>query len=835
MVPIEWPNSDSAPGAEDSNLRELLQRQANVQLGEVHDKTIIEWIQLSHEYLRDFEEALLRNDQLHAYASFVVATRICYTLIPAHPNYANLSRSERMCDDLLRQKILDNFPEFMRLTVPSIIDRETSHLGVASLSSRRTDRLTPPASPASSTVASIENDHQSFITSDPFLQQYRSDQQSIISADTFVRQQRSIATEKPFATDWDVSANERKQPPPENSLNRDKLLQRHDNENGMTVEDRVIIDDSSVTALRGTLFENLGPESSLHTYQTSSSVAPRIDTPNESDKFRVGHGRYPSASDTMAELYQKINETKISWKNHDTSSISSDDDVDQEPSNIIESSHLFVSNGNIPFTRVGFRDDDTTGIASPTMKNKSKDLYLAQNQARLSDDKIPTMITTTTSTPNSEIFPMDSISRASSISQRGGLVASNEEPLATDFEHLRLTNSNSSHVLQPLEPITLTPQLDDTTINKPDENDGSRTTVTTTTQKPDDVMASNVSTAATAPSIANSDSFDSTHTLRRKSFVDGFWGSKQPKKETSRKKITVQQPPPSSYVQGSTSYYSPFRSIMSSGKSKGKAKKSSKDVSRKESKILQPAVRQAESNHAAEQVENHSLSQPVDKSFERKNRDSISDDDVLPSDTDDRIAASSAHRPSTSSDMTTGSSSVHESSSSHPIPITSQHPSWAENISANVYQGEGILSSSPASYPSTSRAYSSPQSNTLTDFQTPAISPTAHPLIKRLQRYAHTSLECVKYMDFSSLISYANALFAGMRQLESERDYEDAYVQGYMGIIVVTNVLCKHSDRRREKELDFYRFIEISELVNERYKSKLNNIQNILENTHPYP
>lgn len=29
--------------------------------------------------------------------------RICYTLIPTHPNYANLSASERRSDDLLRQ------------------------------------------------------------------------------------------------------------------------------------------------------------------------------------------------------------------------------------------------------------------------------------------------------------------------------------------------------------------------------------------------------------------------------------------------------------------------------------------------------------------------------------------------------------------------------------------------------------------------------------------------------------------------------------------------------------------------------------------------------------
>lgn len=676
----------------------------------------------------------------------------------------------------------------MRLTIPNIHDLETRQLGVAPPISRRTDRLTPPASPAPSFVASVETDHQSVVTSDSFLQQYQSDQQSIISADTFVSQLQSSATEQAITTDWDSSTNERRQPQSENSPNRDNMQQRHDEENLMTMGNRVIIDDNSVTAPGANVIGNLGPGSSPHIHQNNISVAPPIDTPQGSEYSRVGHSSYKSESDPMEDLLQKINEVKISWENHHTPSNRRNDDVDQDPSNFAESSHTVVSNGSIPYPRIGFRDDNTIDIVSPTMENDSMDSNFTQKQTSLSDDKIPTMVRTTTSSPNSEIFPMDSVSRASSISQRGDLVPSNDEPLATDFEHMSLINSNSSGVRQPLESITLEPQLDNTTINKPDQNDGFTTTASTATQKPDDISTSMVPKAATKTSKAHTNSVRSSYADRRGSFMNGDWGppkspTKSPKKDTSGKRIAVQQAPPSSHVQGSSSHFLPFSKLFSGGKAKGKAKQDPKQGSKRESKILQPTIHQLESDHATEQVENQLTSQPKDQTIEPKNRDSISDDEALPSDTDDRIIASSAHRPSASFDTSVGSSSVHESSSIHPIPIMSQHSSRTDNISANVTHSEGILSTSPASYPSSSRAQSFPPSTTLTSFQSPAIDPTAQPLIQRLQRHAHTSLECVRFMDFSRLISYAHSLFAGMRQLESEGDYEEAYVQGYMGIM----------------------------------------------------
>ena len=103
MVQLQSPNASSASLPQDTNLRQFLQRQANVELDEVHTKTINEWIKLGHEYLRDvssyrpdpcigrnrhilliltcvpslyqFDEAILKDDSDAAYIKFLIASR----------------------------------------------------------------------------------------------------------------------------------------------------------------------------------------------------------------------------------------------------------------------------------------------------------------------------------------------------------------------------------------------------------------------------------------------------------------------------------------------------------------------------------------------------------------------------------------------------------------------------------------------------------------------------------------------------------------------------------------------------------------------------------------
>jgi hypothetical protein len=653
----------------------------------------------------------------------------------------------------------------MSLTVPSILEREIRYLHVASPSNRRPDRLTPPASPVSSVIASIENDRQ-----------------SVISSDSFPYKHQNNLAEQSFTADWESIQSGPRPPPFEYSPHHYNPQHRRSDEQIMPLDGPVVMDDNHVIASGANLFGDLEHRSSFHSNEASNSEPPITGSPQYNMNQRVSHGRHQSASDTMAELFEQINEQMRNpyRNNHDASSISSDDDVDQEePQNNDESPNFFASNGNRPFPRVGFRNEDPSDTLLPNQYNHSVHSYVADQAARLSDEKIPTVAPTTASSPNSEIFPMDSISRASSISQHGGLIAKSEEHLATEFDHLRLTTTNSMHVLQPSESITLIPQKDDDIFNKPDENDGSRFTDATTTQKPDDVLPSDKSIMSTTSSKAHSDSSDSNHTKRRKSFLS-MLSSKTHKPEKSPKKFTVPAPPQTTYGHRSPSVFRPFESMMPTGKSKGKGKSSS-HVSRRESKI---------SGHNTHQVESQHTSQPVDKPFMPKTRDStsdrrnsISDDDVLSSDTELPQPTLPQHATSHSSDVPAGTSSMNHNSISHPIPISSHNSSAIHNMPAYASPSDIVYSSSPASISGSTKPQSSPQSNSLYDFHSPTHSQAVHPLVNRLRRQAQTSLDCVNYMDFSSLISYANVLFAGMRQLESEREYENAYVHGYMAMM----------------------------------------------------
>jgi hypothetical protein len=111
----------------------------------------------------------------------------------------------------------------------------------------------------------------------------------------------------------------------------------------------------------------------------------------------------------------------------------------------------------------------------------------------------------------------------------------------------------------------------------------------------------------------------------------------------------------------------------------------------------------------------------------------------------------------------------------HPQPIMQAHPS--------PKQGTTVYSSSPASISGPPRTHSSPQHNPLMDNNPGINEQRVSPRIAWLRLQAQMRLDGVKYMDFSALIEYTRALFTDMWQLESERDYENAYLRGYMAMM----------------------------------------------------
>ncbi|KAH8548535.1 hypothetical protein BGW37DRAFT_177313 [Umbelopsis sp. PMI_123] len=106
---------------------------------------------------------------------------------------------------------------------------------------------------------------------------------------------------------------------------------------------------------------------------------------------------------------------------------------------------------------------------------------------------------------------------------------------------------------------------------------------------------------------------------------------------------------------------------------------------------------------------------------------------------------------------------------------------------------------------------SSPSGSSPATSVSPNIS-TVNPLITRLRVHARTNLGCIKYMTFSSIVSYSSDLFSKMRMYYEQKDYANAYTHGLQGMIIATNILPQHHDFRLEMGPPYYNYLNILEV-----------------------
>ncbi|KAI8575505.1 hypothetical protein K450DRAFT_284302 [Umbelopsis ramanniana AG] len=893
MVQLQLPNASSESLPQDTNLRQFLQRQANVELDEVQTKSISEWIKLGHEYLRDFDEAILRDDSDAAYIKFLIASRISYNIIPVHPNHPHMAVSEQSADDLLRKKILDNFAGFMRSTVPVVIARETAILQGGSPTLKSTDRITPPASPVLSTVIGLDNDHRSFLSTDSISHFHNTNQDnmSVHSESTTGHVSTSSAMTYDTAS---MGGQEQMLHPINSSLSLSEPLMSND--------------DIILTDAYNMLGSSVARE---HTQQTNT-----YDGPSRASTItgRAHNGSIRSsyaASKTMTEMVDEINnqleQQNLKKFNRMTSrrryardsDISSDEDEDDipQPSNYSNSQPSPLPSPHVTsYPTVGFHN----GYAPPDEPTPSRSAHNSISRSSqyngIHHEQSPEG---SPMSPSSDIFPLD-------IPPQMLLQRTNDETHApemreiqgsqTDVNRPYVARSDSvvTHVLEPVESITLSLQDASNVFYKPDELDSPVNDMReqTTMQKPEvpDTRVSDTQ-VPTSPSIASSTSSKGTiissvshastsaGTLAKasKSFFGGFKGGKKTiKVDGSTNKVvtsTVPQPPrrKESKTQQSytshTSHYTPFGSLV--GK-KGDVSRSANHGSRTHLPTEPP---------------------PPPKPVVVETRNSISDDDnisdsevppnLMGASVPDHLDSFGDHRSSVASgslhdhrssiasnssqehrysmassnntqdhrpSIVSNNSQEHRTSvasnnnfldhrtsiASKPLPIP--HPDHTFRNTNSVRSpsntgGEGIYSTSPASILNSSKAAPSPRQPPVShEPDRSAQMPKVGPTIERLRRYAQSNMDFVKYMSFQDLISFATDLFVNMRKLQLEGEYEDAYIHGMQAMIVATYVLPRHVECHSGSGMAYYRYIELAEMIKFRYKDMLANIQNIIEN-----
>lgn len=640
--------------------------------------------------------------------------------------------------------------------------------------SRRTDRLTPPASPALSSLAGLENDRRSFLSSDSTTQSHNlaNDEGSVYSVSS-----TGHASNGSFSA-YDL-------PQFVGSQQDVHLMER-----AIPMVDPLIVDDNQLFAEASALFGTLVPMAQSQ----RTSLAENTNEPHGSS-HRVNHGRHQSASAAMAEIFEQIDE-QIGQQNlrkyTSDSDISSDDEVYQEPSNNAKASTLRTSINarNMPFPTVGFHNgrggDDNTSTVN----------------AQYSGTPAETAVDDPLLSPTSEIFSLELTSRANSISRANTIVArrsdisdlshaleqlstaqdNHDYGLEADFNNLdiRRTSSITTHVLSPMDSITLSLQDSNDVVYKPDENDGTEDPLEGTSgmHKPDAVMSSGLSIASSTSSKAMSDSSASPSTKRGK-FSFGFGKGKTTIKVDALPtptKTSATPPGTSARRKGSktlhtyspyASHYKPFGSIIAPGSKKTELPKSSGNTSQQH----------LPTHHA-----------PAPRVTMPKTRNSISDEGELVSD-DEELPSQpfGASVPDGRDPLADHRGSI--ASKPLPIPKVDKEPSSPLPTNTVSYrslssQGVGEFSTSPASISGTSRPNTSP--NSTSESYEPDRSIPIHRVgarVEKLRRHAQTNLDCIKYMSFVDLVSFATDLFANMRKLEMEEDYENAYIHGMQGMM----------------------------------------------------
>ncbi|KAI9277509.1 hypothetical protein BC943DRAFT_178164 [Umbelopsis sp. AD052] len=757
--------------------------------------------------------------------------------------------SEQNEDDLLRKKILDNFAGFMRSTVPVVIARETAILQGGSPTLRSTDRITPPASPVLSTVAGLDNDHRSFLSTDSISQPHitNQDNMSVHSESTTGHVSTSSAT-----TYYTSSLSGQELHPSSLSLSEPLMSN----------------DDVVLTGAYNMLGSSVVAREQTNTYDSSSRASTITGRANNNGSIRSGY----AASKTMAEMVDEINNQleQQNLKKLDRmtsrrryardSDISSDEDEDDipQPSHYSQPSPLHSPQA-MPYPTVGFHN----GYAHPDEPIPSRSVHHSVSRASLHNGTYHEQSPEGSPlSPSSDIFPIElspqMLQRTNDPNETYAPEMRETHGSDVNRPHVARSDSVVTHVLEPVEPITLSLQGTSNVLYKPDELDGpvESTREQTTMQKPEvpDTRVPDIQ-APTSPSIASSTSSKGTikssvsHpstsagslSKASKSFFGGFKsGKKTIKVDGTTNKVvtsTVPQPPRrkesktlQSYT-SHTSHYTPFGSLVSK---KSDLSKTSNHGSRTHlptepppppkppmvetrnsisdddnisdsegppNAMSVPDRQDSYGDHrssvASGSLHDHRSSIASSNSGSQEHRSSIVSNaqDHRPS-----IVSNNSydHRASVVSNSTNNLLDHRPSIASKPLPIpqsdhlfnsthsTIPHSDLSSNSTHSIRSppgSEGILSTSPASIMTSSKAATSPRQQPLSHEPDRSAAPKVGPTIERLRRYAQSNMDFVKYMSFQDLISFATDLFVNMRKLQLEGEYEDAYIHGMQAMM----------------------------------------------------
>lgn len=674
----------------------------------------------------------------------------------------------------------------MRAIIPAVIARETAMLQAEPSSVRRTDRLTPPASPALSTTTTGLDDHRSVLSSDSMhhLQNLVNDTNSLYSIST---------AGHTSDVSYDMPQYNGSQP------------SMHPMEHVISLAEPLIVDDTELFAQATAMFGSMAPlTDNVQTNAVENSSYPIASTSG------TNHGRHMSASETMADMFEQIDEQldqqnlRPSSHRFDTDSdISSDGDADQEtPRKQKLYRHPTVTH-SMDFPTVGFHNGRGADNVSHSNHNANAGSYMGHTADHLTTDHHH--LQGSPMSPTSDVFTLETTSRANSISRAGTIVTrrsdgternelsevhqyhshehvrdhSQDYGLEADFNNLniRRTSSITTHVLSPLEPITLSLQNSNDVVYKPDENDGIEDAASM--HKPDAVISSARSiisvTSSTSSKATSEDS--GSHPLKPGKFFSFKKSNKTVKVEGGSLKVST-SPPTSSTTKrkqsktlhsaspyGSGSHYKPFGSIIAPGGGK------KTEVSK---------------SHGHHSSHTHLPTAPVaPKVTMPKTRNSISDDEISSDEPTHPYGASVLDHREPLAD--------HRASiATKPLPIPKSDPpsNWSPPLPTSSVtrtmsnHGSIVYSTSPASISGMSRPNASPNSVSESYDQDRTVPmQRVGTRVEKLRRHAQTNLNCIKYMNFVDMVSFATDLFVSMRKLENERDYENAYIHGMQGMM----------------------------------------------------
>lgn len=530
----------------------------------------------------------------------------------------------------------------MRTTVPIVIARETAISQGGSPTLRSTDRITPPASPVLSTVAGLDNDRRSFLSTDSISQSHTiaQDNMSVHSESTTGHVSTSSAATYDTPS---ISGQEQLLHPIISSLSLSEPLMSND---------EVALTDA---------YAMLGSSVAKEQIQQTNMY----DGPSRASTItgRANNGSSYAASQTMAEMVDEINyqleqqnlkklDRMASRRGYARDSdISSDEDDDEDapqPSNYSNSQPSpLPSPYETPYPTVGFHN----GYAPPEdpMPTRSAHGSISRTMQHNGSYNDHTPEGSPLS-PSSDIFPLDippqMLQRTHDPNGTQNYTLEMREIQGSQAHvnrpHIPGSESVVTHVLEPVESITLSLQDTSNVFYKPDELDSPVNNLggPSIVQKPDtkvpdtavpDTRATDIP-EPTSPSIASSSSSKGAirHSVSQPSTPVGsigkkvsksFFGSlkggkKYIKVDGNTNKVvtsTVPQAPrrKESKTQHSfvahTSHYTPFGSL----------------VSKKSDAPKTDALRH--SNHSSRI---HLPSEPL-KTIFTETRNSISDDDNI--------------------------------------------------------------------------------------------------------------------------------------------------------------------------------------------------------------